>query len=331
MNADVDVYELLADWGVANYLDDRFGIEFPGDVDVRPSPVSRLDENGKLAKPFTQFAAEYIALPLEPGAYAIDFKGDTTTLLLGGLDETAGSFWHAGSEDSAAYSLTREFDLRSATREDDAALTLLLRHDTEENWDYLYAAASTDDGQNVAGPPLSRNAGHVGDRSRQRDVRRGFHRNKRRRRAAPLDSRRARPLAIHRPKNPVPPPLPDRSIHQPRRRIPCRRMAPRRRLRLDRRRPPHPRPPCRPHHPPRTRWRLDARRLPFHQQPCPTKLRRPPNHTLSRRRTRNHPNAPRPKQPRRPPIQQPRRPNHPRRPHGHAPGPPNPPPPPTQP
>jgi len=146
IGTDKDVLQLMADWGVANYFDRRSGIDFNGDLDVRPSLTSQLDQNDRLLKFFTQFAAQYALLPNEPGAYTIEFQGDTTTPLLPRLDDTTGSFWHAGSEDSAAYSLTREFDLRSADA-DEATLTLLLRYDTEENWDYLYATVSTDGGQ----------------------------------------------------------------------------------------------------------------------------------------------------------------------------------------
>ncbi len=146
IGADKDVLQLMADWGVANYFGRRSGIDRNRDLDVRPSPTSQLDQNDRLLKSFTQFAAQYSLLPTEPGAYTIEFQGDTTTPLLPRLDDTTGSFWHAGSEDSAAYSLTREFDLRSADA-DDATLTLLLRYDTEEYWDYLYATISTDSGQ----------------------------------------------------------------------------------------------------------------------------------------------------------------------------------------
>ena len=147
IGADVDVLQLFAEWGVNNYLDDRFGIEFPGNFNIRPSPASQLDQNGRLSNFFTQFAAEYVALSLETGSYTIEFQGDTTTPLLSRQEEVSGSFWHAGSADSAAYSLTREFDLRSAGPGDEATLTLLLRYDTEENWDYVYATVSTDGGQ----------------------------------------------------------------------------------------------------------------------------------------------------------------------------------------
>ncbi len=147
IGADIDVLQLFAEWGVSNYLDDRFGINRSGNLDVRPSPTSQLNPSGKLLHFFTQFAAQYVALPLEPGSYTIEFQGDTTAPLLSRQEEASGSFWHAGSEDSAAYSLTREFDLRSTDQSDDATLTLLLRYDTEENWDYVYATVSTDDGQ----------------------------------------------------------------------------------------------------------------------------------------------------------------------------------------
>lgn len=147
IGADIDVLQLFAEWGVNNYLDSRSGSEFLRGLDVRPSPTSELNPSGKLLKFFTQFAAQYVRLPLEPDTYTIEFRGNTTTPLLSRLEEASGSFWHAGSEDSAAYSLAREFDLRSADQNDDATLTLLLRYDTEENWDYVYATVSTDEGQ----------------------------------------------------------------------------------------------------------------------------------------------------------------------------------------
>ncbi len=147
IGANVNVLELMADWGVANYLDGRSNRDSYPDFDANAAPTSRLSQTGELSKPFTQFAAEYVALPLEPGVYQVSFQGETLTPLLPEPDYLSGSFWHAGSEDSTAYSLTREFDLRDATPADDAVLTLLLRYDTEENWDYIYATVSTDDGQ----------------------------------------------------------------------------------------------------------------------------------------------------------------------------------------
>ncbi len=147
IGTNIDTLDLMADWGVANYLDGRSNFDFYMDFDAQAPTTSALSQSGELSKPFTQFAAEYVALPLEPGVYQVSFQGETTTPLFPELDYLPGSFWHAGSEDSAAYSLTREFDLRSAISADDATLTLLLRYDTEENWDYLYATVSTDDGQ----------------------------------------------------------------------------------------------------------------------------------------------------------------------------------------
>lgn len=147
IDADVDVLELMADWGVANYLDGRSTFDSYPNLEAQAVERSQLDRHDFLSKFFSQFAAEYVALPLETGSYIIDFSGDTTTPILDLPGRTGGSFWHAGSEDSAAYSLTREFDLRPAISADDATLTLLLRYDTEENWDYLYATVSTDGGQ----------------------------------------------------------------------------------------------------------------------------------------------------------------------------------------
>ena len=113
IDANVDTLALMARWGVANYLDGRSNPDFYRDFDAEAAVTSRLNADGELSKHFTQFAAEYVALPLETGSYIIDFSGDTTTPILDLSGRTVGSFWHAGSEDSAAYSLTHEFDLRS--------------------------------------------------------------------------------------------------------------------------------------------------------------------------------------------------------------------------
>ena len=146
IGADVTALELMADWGVANYLDSRSNLDPYPDYDAQAQVTAAFDENGEVSKPFTQFAAEYIELPIEPGIHTIDFQGGATTSLLPHFDDISGSFWHAGGEDSSAYSLSGNFDLRSADT-DDATLTLLLRYDTEEDWDYIYATASTDGGE----------------------------------------------------------------------------------------------------------------------------------------------------------------------------------------
>ena len=146
VGADINALELLANWGVANYLDTRSNLDPYPNYEAQAQVTAAFDENGEVSKPFTQFAAEYIELPIEPGILTIEFQGDTTTSLLPHFDDTSGSFWHAGGEDSSVYSLSGNFDLRSADTED-ATLTLLLRYDTEEDWDYIYATASTDSGE----------------------------------------------------------------------------------------------------------------------------------------------------------------------------------------
>ena len=146
IGSDVTALELMADWGVANYLDGRSNLDPYPNYEAQARVTGAFDENGEISKPFTQFAAEYIELPIEPGILTIEFQGDTTTSLLPHFDDKSGSFWHAGGEDSSVYSLTGNFDLRSADTED-TTLTLLLRYDTEEDWDYIYATASKDGGE----------------------------------------------------------------------------------------------------------------------------------------------------------------------------------------
>ncbi len=143
--ADIGALELMANWGVANYLDGRSTLDPYPDYEARARTTATLSERGQLSEYFTQFSAKYIALPVQPGIYDIEFQGDLFTPLLPDVDTTDGSFWHAGGSDSAVYSLSKSFDLRAAEAEN-AVLTLLLRYDTEQGWDYVYATVSNDGG-----------------------------------------------------------------------------------------------------------------------------------------------------------------------------------------
>ena len=147
IGADMNVLDVLADWGAANYLDGRSNLDPYANYDAHAPVGPTLRAGDETLLNFTQFYAEYFALPSGPGTYTLEFDGAVETPLLPNPSGTLGSFWHAGSEDAAAYSLTRTFDLRAASRADDATLTLLLRYSTEENWDYIYMTASRDGGE----------------------------------------------------------------------------------------------------------------------------------------------------------------------------------------
>ncbi len=142
---DINALQFLADWGEANYLAGRSDLSPYSGLTAMAQPTVRLSAEGERSYSFTQFAPTYIDLTLDRGAYEIEFRGDATTPLTAQMDDARGAFWHAGGGDLAAYSLTRSFDLR-AVDSNDAVLTLLLRYDTERDWDYAYALGSADDG-----------------------------------------------------------------------------------------------------------------------------------------------------------------------------------------
>ena len=147
ITARVSALDVFADWGVANYIDGLSPQDAYHDSDARASITSQLDATGRLSRSFTQFAADYVALPVEEGEYTVVFTGDQYAPLLSDFYETGGGFWHAGGDDSSAYTLTREFDLEDVEAGADATLTLFIRYDTEEDWDYAYATVSTDGGR----------------------------------------------------------------------------------------------------------------------------------------------------------------------------------------
>ena len=135
-----NVLELFADWAQENYLQARL----QGEATVAETSQVEL-ENWEWAGELTQFAPTYFHLNLPPGQYQVEFHGSTITPLIPQYANESGGFWHAGGHDSAIHSVSRRFDLRDA-KSADAVLTLLLRYDTEDSWDYAYTVVSTDDG-----------------------------------------------------------------------------------------------------------------------------------------------------------------------------------------
>ena len=143
---DTDALSVFAEWGAANYLDGRSGlVAYQRAVDSAPVS-SVLTGEGSIDGPFVQFAPTYIGLDLSEDVHRIEFRGDGLTPLTKVASLETGAFWQAGGTDSADYSLTRPFDLRSVDPED-AILKLLLKLDIEENWDFLYVLGSSDEGE----------------------------------------------------------------------------------------------------------------------------------------------------------------------------------------
>ena len=143
---DTDAVSVFAEWGAANYLHGRSHTYLYADLSAIAPPTFDLPANGIFSEPLTQFAPTYVDLGLNEAIHHIDFQGEGLTPLTRFIDEGEGCFWHAGRTDSADFTLTRPFDLRTVAPED-AALTLLLRYDIENSRDFVYILASTDLGE----------------------------------------------------------------------------------------------------------------------------------------------------------------------------------------
>lgn len=140
--------DVFQDWVVANVVDDavraegRYGY---AENNVDRAEPAELAEAG-VATSVAQFATDYYDLTahVTDGQLRLSFIGDETIGLLDAVDRSDGPVWWSGRNDNGDSRLTRKFDLRAATAPE---LRYRLWHDLEENWDYAYVLASTDEGQ----------------------------------------------------------------------------------------------------------------------------------------------------------------------------------------
>ena len=143
---DADALSVLAEWGVANYLNARSDSNAYPNLPLGARATSTLPNGGSFSGPFVQFAPHYVSVDIGQVIHRIDFQGETHTPLTKVWQDGAGGFWHSGGADSADATLARSFDLRAADPQA-ATLTLLLKYDTEEDWDFLYVLVSADQGE----------------------------------------------------------------------------------------------------------------------------------------------------------------------------------------
>lgn len=139
--------ELVADWAVANLIDDpsvgdgRYtyatGHELPALLPQRVQPL-RV-EPGRRTDTVAQFGADYYQLP--PGA-TVTFRGATDVRLAAEPVRGKASWWSGRSDNSYA-TLTRAFDLRGLDR---ATLRFAAWYEIENDYDYAFVTVSTDGG-----------------------------------------------------------------------------------------------------------------------------------------------------------------------------------------
>lgn len=133
--------DLVADWAVANMLDDakvangRYSYNTLPET-IQPEPAHQADDTT-----VSQFGADYLSLPTGP--IALRFDGSTTVPLVGAKPHSGRYAWWSDRGDDSVQTLTRAFDLRGVSA---ATLGFALWHEIELDYDYGFVSASTDGG-----------------------------------------------------------------------------------------------------------------------------------------------------------------------------------------
>ena len=140
-------HSLFADWMVANLLDWEAGdYGYAGlDVAAEITRTQQVGDAGAMAS-LPQYGVDYVAITDGDGAATVHFEGAGITPLLP-VDVPGGSCWWSNRGDSISSTLTRRLTAPQTDADGlERKLTFLRWYDIEEDWDYLYVAASTDGG-----------------------------------------------------------------------------------------------------------------------------------------------------------------------------------------
>jgi len=139
---------LVADWAVANLIDDpavgdgRYtyatGHELPPLLPFTVQPM--LARTGLQKDTVAQFGVDYYALP--EGAREVRFRGASSVGIAG--EPARGVSWWSGRSDDSYATLTRAFDLSGLKR---ATLRFATWYEIENDYDYAFVSVSTDGGQ----------------------------------------------------------------------------------------------------------------------------------------------------------------------------------------
>ena len=141
-------HSVFADWMVANLLDaDEGEFGYAGlDVEASITRSQRVGDEGASAS-LPQYGIDYVEIKgIDKGA-VIQFEADGVTPILPD-DPPDGGCWWTNRGDDTSTTLTRSVTAPAvASASTTPALTFDLWHDIEEDWDYLYVEASTDEGE----------------------------------------------------------------------------------------------------------------------------------------------------------------------------------------
>lgn len=141
--SDITSFEdLMADWAVANLLDDpsvengRYAYQLLPSTIV-PEPVARVGD-----AQVHQYGIDYLQLPSGPST--LTFDGSDTVGLTDATPYSGRYAWWSNRGDDSVSTLTRSFDLSGVQQ---ATLHMQVWYELETNWDYGYVSVSTDGGQ----------------------------------------------------------------------------------------------------------------------------------------------------------------------------------------
>lgn len=138
--------EMVADWTVANLLDQSSGPYGYGELDVSEPDTQAIDAAGAGEGNVHQFAADYLELDGDdfPSGTTLTFQGATQVAPVAAQEGADGAFWWSGTGDNIDSMLTRELDL---TGVQSATLTFRSWVDIERWFDWGQLAVSRDGGR----------------------------------------------------------------------------------------------------------------------------------------------------------------------------------------
>ena len=155
-------HEVLADWLVANFLDEPDGLLGYRDLQVEVQASRRVSNPDQIERSLDQYGTHYIELgsKLREAPTLVRFEGQSSNQLLP-TDVSASGCWWSNSGDSITSTLNREMDL---TAVENATLQYDVWFSIEEEWDYVYLQVSTDGGQTweILNTPHTSDANPIG-------------------------------------------------------------------------------------------------------------------------------------------------------------------------
>lgn len=146
--------QLFGDWAVATLVNDvrvgdgRYTYDLlegtrrpPGGLALLSSrPATTRVTSGVFGDTVSQFGVDYLELP--PGPLDLEFTGNLTVSLLGGMPQGRYSWWSVRGDNSLS-TLTRAFDLRDVSS---MFLHVNMWYELEKDYDYAFVSVSTDGG-----------------------------------------------------------------------------------------------------------------------------------------------------------------------------------------